>query len=596
VISVRAMSPAGTVGSAGAVLRVTPSGTAAAWADTTRSSRMPVVLAPTSADRTDAVGSVVVDLSQLAGPSTAAASLRLVEIGSDGSVLLPNVAYQWEPTSGTSGRLFFVAPGTTPSGATRRFHLYGGAGTGWTAPTFTDRVVLTQNVSSNSLNNAIRFETAGGRWIYDRSGGAMAGLYAANGDDWIGWSTAPRGNGFFRGIPNPVNPEGQLHPGRTDAQTTIVVDGPIRSSVVSTTTDGKWRGRWDVYPNYAIFTMEKIGHPYWIVYEGTPGGQVDTSDVVIRPNGLVNPIHEYWEGDIPGATSGEWVAAGDIADNRSLLMANLDDDTVFDSSWVFETMTVIGLGRRYSTPLATSVPHEYLVGLVDGVTSSAVEGRATALMNDRVAVHGAAETQPVVGAPVIVTQPIARTAAVGATVTFSVVATGSLPLSYQWFRDGVQIPAATNSSLVLTSVAATDNGADFSVAVSNSAGSTVSSAATLTVTTGPARFVISDVSIVEGNSGLTPLTFVISLTAPASGTTSVRYSTANGVAVAPSDFVAQSNVRVTFPPGTTSMPVTINIKGDGRREADERFRVVLSGAVGTTIQTASARVTIVNDD
>jgi acid phosphatase len=86
-------------------------------------------------------------------------------------------------------------------------------------------------------------------------------------------------------------------------------------------------------------------------------------------------------------------------------------------------------------------------------------------------------------APTITTQPTSQTVTVGQTATFTVAATGTAPLSYQWRKNGSAISGATSSSYTTPATTSSDNGAQFTVAVSNSAGSTTSNAATLTVTT-----------------------------------------------------------------------------------------------------------------
>ncbi|MBX3737538.1 MAG: immunoglobulin domain-containing protein [Candidatus Didemnitutus sp.] len=87
--------------------------------------------------------------------------------------------------------------------------------------------------------------------------------------------------------------------------------------------------------------------------------------------------------------------------------------------------------------------------------------------------------------PTLTAEPQSATRAIGASYTFSVVATGAAPLSYQWFKDGVAIAGATSASLPFEKVATTDAGA-YSVVVSNIAGSRRSVAATLTVLAPPA--------------------------------------------------------------------------------------------------------------
>lgn len=85
-------------------------------------------------------------------------------------------------------------------------------------------------------------------------------------------------------------------------------------------------------------------------------------------------------------------------------------------------------------------------------------------------------------APSITTQPSPATVAVGRTATFTVAATGSDPLSYQWRKNGVAILRATSSSYTTPSTALTDNGSVFSVTVTNYYGSVTSTNAALFVT------------------------------------------------------------------------------------------------------------------
>jgi glucose/arabinose dehydrogenase len=84
--------------------------------------------------------------------------------------------------------------------------------------------------------------------------------------------------------------------------------------------------------------------------------------------------------------------------------------------------------------------------------------------------------------PVITTQPASQLISVGYPVTFSVVASGSTPYSYQWRRNGVDISGATAPSYKFSATLA-DNGAQFRVRVSNAYGSVLSNVATLSVTT-----------------------------------------------------------------------------------------------------------------
>ena len=81
-----------------------------------------------------------------------------------------------------------------------------------------------------------------------------------------------------------------------------------------------------------------------------------------------------------------------------------------------------------------------------------------------------------VGKPVITSHPISQTVPMGDTVTFTVAAMGPAPLSYQWLRNGDEIPNATSSSYS-TATSEDDDAAEFAVVVSNDVGSVTSNPA-----------------------------------------------------------------------------------------------------------------------
>ena len=85
-------------------------------------------------------------------------------------------------------------------------------------------------------------------------------------------------------------------------------------------------------------------------------------------------------------------------------------------------------------------------------------------------------------APAITQQPADQTVAAGQPATFSVGASGTPPLSYQWQRNGSNIPGATTSTYTIASVSTSDNGARFRCVVTNSVSNAISNEATLTVT------------------------------------------------------------------------------------------------------------------
>lgn len=108
-------------------------------------------------------------------------------------------------------------------------------------------------------------------------------------------------------------------------------------------------------------------------------------------------------------------------------------------------------------------------------------------------------------APTITAQPASLTVTTGAAATFSVTATGTAPLTYQWRKNGGGIGGATSASYRLSSTTMSDNGATFSVVVSNSAGSVQSSTATLSVNpaSGPGAIITtqpSDATVTVGQT------------------------------------------------------------------------------------------------
>lgn len=84
--------------------------------------------------------------------------------------------------------------------------------------------------------------------------------------------------------------------------------------------------------------------------------------------------------------------------------------------------------------------------------------------------------------PSISTQPASATVTVGKTATFSVIASGTATLTYQWHKNSAAVSGATSASYTTPATATSDNGAQFTVAVSNAAGTVTSGAASLNVT------------------------------------------------------------------------------------------------------------------
>jgi beta-galactosidase len=160
--------------------------------------------------------------------------------------------------------------------------------------------------------------------------------------------------------------------------------------------------------------------------------------------------------------------------------------------------------------------------------------------------------------PTIVTQPQPQTTIAGQSAEFSVAANGSPVLKYQWRKNGVDIAGANNPVYDTPAAVAADDGANFSVVVSNTAGATPSNAARLTVAAAIKPSIVTQPlgrAVGEGQS--------VSFTVVASGSTPLNYQwTLNGANV-----------------GTNSDTYTI---GAAQTTDAGNYQVTVSNAAGST--------------
>jgi hypothetical protein len=129
------------------------------------------------------------------------------------------------------------------------------------------------------------------------------------------------------------------------------------------------------------------------------------------------------------------------------------------------------------------------------------------------------------------------------------------------------------------------------LAVSNHTSSTVS----IFLATPPPTLSAGDVSLEERHSGSTNAIFTVTLDPPTPALVSVAYATADGTAVAGSDYQPVSGTLV-FDPGTTTRTITVPVFGDVEFELHETFRVNFTDAVGAELFADYATGTIRNDD
>ena len=173
-----------------------------------------------------------------------------------------------------------------------------------------------------------------------------------------------------------------------------------------------------------------------------------------------------------------------------------------------------------------------------------------------------------VTAPRITASPANRTVTAGQTATFTVVAAGTAPLSYQWQKNGVNIAGATAASYTTPATTASDNGSTFTVVVSNTVRTVASAAATLTVNAVAPRITTSPTNhtVTAGQTA--------TFTVVAAGTAPLSYQwQKNGVSIS-----GATAASYTTPATTTS--------GSG-----SRFAVVVKNT-GGTVTSAAATLTV----
>jgi alpha-tubulin suppressor-like RCC1 family protein len=243
------------------------------------------------------------------------------------------------------------------------------------------------------------------------------------------------------------------------------------------------------------------------------------------------------------------------------VVANGSDPLTYQ--WTRNGAAIAGANEaNYTTP-ATTVADDN--GTLFAVRVTNVAGTAT---SDNAALTVTAAPTP----PVVSTQPANQTVNAGQTATFSVAATGTAPLAYQWQKNGSDIAGATSASFTTPATVDADTGSTFHVTITNAAGSVRSADATLTVTPLAVMPTITaqpaDVSVNAGQAasfsvsttGTAPLGFQWKRGGTAiAGATGATYTLAN---TAPSDNGAQFTVTVSNAVGSvTSDVATLTVVG-----------------------------------
>jgi len=227
---------------------------------------------------------------------------------------------------------------------------------------------------------------------------------------------------------------------------------------------------------------------------------------------------------------------------NGMALGDLDGDGKPDVAAVTQISSQLSLFRNISTPgsftsssLAARLdfasgtnPYGVAIGDLDG------DGRPDVVFanNSSATISICKNVVPI--RPFITLQPASRTNIVGTTAIFTVVASGSAPLNYQWKKNGTNIAGATSTNFTIVSVQ-TNDATTYSVAITNAYGSIISSNATLVVNP-PPYFVWNQIP--SPRFANTPFTVIIQAQNLTNGivtnfTDTVVLLSTNGVPVSP---------------------------------------------------------------
>jgi hypothetical protein len=214
-------------------------------------------------------------------------------------------------------------------------------------------------------------------------------------------------------------------------------------------------------------------------------------------SGQINAIRFWKDVHETGTHTGRlWSASGQ-------LLASVVFVTETASGWQQQALAVpLPIAANTAYVVSVNTGNTYYVTTVPGLASQVVSGNLSSVVGNN-GVYGPVGTFPTNSwftsnyfrdvdfapvatsiAPTIATQPVSKTITAGQTATFSVAAISSSPMTYQWMKNGTAVTGATSISYTTPAETTSDNNAQFSVTVTNSAGSVTSATATLMVNPG----------------------------------------------------------------------------------------------------------------
>ena len=222
--------------------------------------------------------------------------------------------------------------------------------------------------------------TSAATYFLERSGAGISRLIDRQGNDWLGFDPTPGSGaaGEFRGFPNAVHQQAgnYFHPRNqaTDPSQVKVEHADAKRVTISAESSNRmWACRYDFFADRCVFTMTKMpaDKKYWVLYEGTPGGQFDAADWWMTSAVKTRqPIDQPHDGDLEAP---EWIAFGDAKLGRALFLLHHEDDLHPDRYYPMQSqMTVFGFGRAGGKKFLDRAAQSFAIGFLETTNHSEI--------------------------------------------------------------------------------------------------------------------------------------------------------------------------------------------------------------------------------
>jgi gliding motility-associated-like protein len=373
-----------------------------------------------------------------------------------------------------------------------------------------------------------------------------------------------------------------------DAELTVNVGPSITAQPVDATVCPGGTATFSVTATNPVLVYQWMRGGAMLVNGGNISGAT-SSTLTIDPVGPGDAGTDYSVVVSGGACSTQSVDVALIINDAPAITVQPTDQTVCEGSAATLSVTATGTGLTY----------QWMRGGVNIVNGGNISGANTATLtidpattadddsDYSVMVSGACPSAvtsvdvdlTVTPATVITVQPVNQTVCEGNPVSFSVTATGTAPLTYQWMRGGVNlanggnISGANTATLTIDPAMTADAGTDYTVMISGACPSVTSANVSLTINTAPVITVLpADQSVCEGSS--------VTFTVVATGT-GLSYQWRRGIV----NMTDNATVSGTTTSSMTIAPVALTDQGTN-------YNVVITGTCPSAVTSADIALTI----